>query len=184
MRYNLIIAMALLMSVGFSQNMTSCTDSLNQQQNFSILVNGNNTNISVTTACQYGCDQVLNKCKTSDFTFAGIVAGSILGFIALMFWLSHYFKAKEPENESIPTVTFSTIFLMIGLMSILGLFLYIGSIASGFDDTFIKDSSNFIGSFGSFWGLFMAAFLILLVAFFIIRTLKEGYGKNLGGDSE
>jgi hypothetical protein len=179
------IILALLAVTGFSQNYTACIDASNMQQNFSISVNNNMTNVSITTSCQFGCDMDQGKCNTPDFGFAGLIIVGLLSFTIIMFWLSHYFKPDEDDEYPIPSITFSTIFLLLGLLGILGMFFYLGTVALGYNSSFLNNSTNFIGSMVEFWGIFILVFVIMLVAFFVIRLIRYGFigdKKRMGGD--
>lgn len=172
MRRNVILILALMMAVGFSQNYTSCIDTLNQQQNFSIIVNGNNTNISVATACQYGCDQKLGQCRTIDANYGVIVTATFIFFIVMVFWLSNHFKPREEEMDY-SKIGLSFLFLVFGMVLTLGLLLYVGSIGAGYVSSFITDSSNMILGVGNIWGVLIGVFIFFIAIFFLNGIVKN-----------
>lgn len=173
MRGNLIIAMVLLLTTGFAQNYTACIDDFNQQQNFTLLVNDNQTNISVTTACQYGCDSGTQKCRTLDAGYGLITIIVIMFFIAAMFWISHFLKRKENEDEDVPKATLSLVFMLLGMTGLLGLFVYAGGMVAGFDSHFLEVGAGMMYSLSNIWILVLIVFPVIIMVFFLIRVVRD-----------
>lgn len=170
-----VIALLLLMSIGLSlENYTGCVDSSNMQQNFSIVVNGNNTNISVTTACQYGCDTDTKKCKVIDSGYLMATIMVLIFFTAAMFWLSHFFKKKNEGDEYDATKAgLGLLFMVIGMLGLFGLFIYAGSIVTGYDSSFLSNGVSMMNALSNIWGLVIGAFIMMVVIFYLVTVVRD-----------
>lgn len=180
MRRNVIIAMILLMSTGLSQNYTSCVDPLNIQQNFSILVNGNNTNISVTTACQYGCDQTIGICKSPEVGSSAVGLTALAFFTVMCFWLSHFFKNKpsiDVEGNLIEMSMWqdlgSMAFLFTGLISLWFTLSYTASTMLGFNSAPLNSIANAVIAASSVYGYIIWVVIIVFVLAFFMHYIRQ-----------
>jgi hypothetical protein len=170
-----VIALLLILSTGLSlQNYTACIDSANLQQNFSILVNNNQTNISVATVCQYGCDTSINKCKIIDSGYLLSTIMVLIFFTTAMFWLSHFFRRKNEGDEYDATKAgLGLLFMIIGMLGLFGLFIYAGSIVTGYDSSFLVNGVSMMNALSNIWGLVIGVFVLMVFVFYIMTVVRD-----------
>ena len=173
MKNKIWLAMIMICGLGLSSSYTACINSVTAQQNFSVLVNGNETNISITTDCQYGCDQAIGKCNTIDAGYGMITTISIIVFIVVMFWISHFLKRKETEEEDVPKATMSLVFMLLGMTGLLGLLVYVGGLVTGYDSGFLQVGAGMMSSFSNIWAIVLTVFPMIIVVFYLIRLVRD-----------
>lgn len=172
----MVLALMLVIGIGFSANYSACMDDSNVQENFSIDVNGNLTNISVESSCQYGCDVDRGKCKTFDSGFGIIATLVIIFFTITMFWLSNFFKQKKDDDETdVPTASLGLIFLFLGLLGLFGVLIFAGTMVAGYDSSFLASGSEWMMALSNIWGVVIGAFVMLIVVFFIVNLIKDRF---------
>ena len=169
----IMLAMMLVIGIGLSGNYSTCIDDSNVQQNFSIDVNGNMTNISVESSCPYGCDTDRGKCKTFDSGFGIIATLVIIFFTITMFWLSHFFKQKNDEETDVPKAGLGLIFMFLGLLGLFGVLIFAGTMVAGYDSSFLTTSSEWMLALSNIWGLVIGAFVMIIVIFFLMNIVRD-----------
>jgi len=173
----ILLALVLLLGIGFAGNYTACIDGWSQQENISIYINGSlSRTLSLNTTCDYGCDTDAGKCNEINTDFGLLVVMGMIFFTATMFWIANFMKPKTEEEFSLPSITLSMVFLVVGMFSLLGMLWYIGGLVSGFSDPFFEESSNWIMIFGDVWGWVVWIFLLITVIFYLVK-LAMIYGK-------
>jgi len=182
MDYRVIISILLVLGIGLGQS--TCVDSNSIQNDYAIYVNGSLSKIiSLNETCEYGCDTVTNRCnEVNDYGFM-IVLG-LMFFISVLFWLAWFLKPKNPDEFSVPTMTLSVVFLITGLLSLLGLLLYLSGIVNGYNSTFLAQSILFIGGVADWFGYLVWIFALMIVLFYLIRIVRDRLMKADSGKYE
>lgn len=167
----ILVCMAMLMAIGLAD---VCVNSDVIQHSYPVYKNGSlYMTLAVNETCDYGCDTANNRCNMVDSGYGLMTTLAIIAFIAVSFWVSHALKRKETEEEDVPKTTLSLVFMLLGMTGLLGLFVYVGGLVSGYNSGFLQVGSSMMSSLTNIWAIVLAIFPMIIVIFFLIRLVRD-----------
>ncbi len=171
MMKKIMLCIAMLMTIGLAD---VCADSDIIQHSYPVYKNGSlYMTLAVNETCDYGCDTANNRCNIVDSGYGLMATLAIMTFIIVSFWVSHILKRKESEEEDVPKATLSLVFMLLGMTGLLGLFVYVGGLVSGYDSSFLQVGAGMMNSLTNVWAIVLMVFPMIIVVFFLIRLVRD-----------
>jgi hypothetical protein len=63
--------------------------------------------------------------------------------------------------------------MIIGMLGLFGLFIYAGSIVTGYDSSFLVNGVSMMNALSNIWGLVIGVFVLMVFVFYIMTVVRD-----------